>query len=649
MKPGIEERPITFEVENVGGIDETTVELPAGVTVLSGKNATNRTSFLQSIMAVMGSSNATLKGDADEGHVELSAGDQHVERTLRSAADGDVRITGDGLVDEPAVADLFAFVLETNEARRAVARGDNLRQIIMRPVDIDDIRSEIQQLTDAKGEINDELDTIESLKHDIPDLEQQRSELQSEIEEKRAELAETETRIDETNHSVEETRKDHDRLESKLDELRQKRADLAEIRERIDAKSERIERLTERQRELQRERDELDESSVEAEAFEQRIDQLRREKRSLNNQTSDLQSVIQFNEEMLEDGESAVMNAINDSPETVGDVTGQLLGTDDSVTCWTCGSSVVSDEIEAMLADLRDIRQEKLDGITDIEQELDELKQRKQEIERRRRKRSEIATSLSEIETKLARQKEVVDDLTERRSALTEAVETLETEVDGLRSEDFDEVLDLHKQANQREFEIEQLESEQAAVTEELEAKEAQIRREDDLRERQAELLDQLSDLRTRIDQIEQESVEQFNHHMDAVLEILNYDNLERIWIERVQETVRDGREAVEQTTFELHVVRSTERGTAYEDTVDHLSESEREVTGLIFALAGYLVHDLHETVPFMLLDSLEAIDAARIAALVDYFAEYVDYLVVALLEEDAQALDDAYNRVHEI
>ncbi len=52
----------------------------------------------------------------------------------------------------------------------------------------------------------------------------------------------------------------------------------------------------------------------------------------------------------------------------------------------------------------------------------------------------------------------------------------------------------------------------------------------------------------------------------------------------------------------------------AYEDTLRHLSESEREVTGFVFALAGYLVHDVHEQVPFMLLDSLEAIDSDRIA-----------------------------------
>jgi hypothetical protein len=50
-----------------------------------------------------------------------------------------------------------------------------------------------------------------------------------------------------------------------------------------------------------------------------------------------------------------------------------------------------------------------------------------------------------------------------------------------------------------------------------------------------------------------------------------------------------------------------------------------------------------------MILDSLEAIDSARIAALVDYFAEYSQYVLVALLPEDAAALDDAYDRVTEI
>jgi len=68
-----------------------------------------------------------------------------------------------------------------------------------------------------------------------------------------------------------------------------------------------------------------------------------------------------------------------------------------------------------------------------------------------------------------------------------------------------------------------------------------------------------------------------------------------------------------------------------------------------VFALAGYLVHEVYETVPFMLLDSLEAIDSERIAALIEYVADYAEFLVAALLPEDAQPLDSAYARVTEI
>lgn len=46
----------------------------------------------------------------------------------------------------------------------------------------------------------------------------------------------------------------------------------------------------------------------------------------------------------------------------------------------------------------------------------------------------------------------------------------------------------------------------------------------------------------------------------------------------------------------------------------------------MVFDLAGYLVHDLGEDVPFMLLDSLGAIDADRIASLVGYFADYSEF-----------------------
>jgi DNA repair exonuclease SbcCD ATPase subunit len=203
--------------------------------------------------------------------------------------------------------------------------------------------------------------------------------------------------------------------------------------------------------------------------------------------------------------------------------------------------------------------------------------------------------------------------------------------------------------ANRLEVEIDRLESDLDALDEEIDEMESRVNDQEDLQARRDEVQAEIEDLRTRVDRLEEEAVTHFNDHMDSVLDILNYENLERVWIERTEEQVRNGRQTVTEGRFDLHVVRSTDSGSVYEDTVDHLSESEREVTGLVFALAGYLVHDVHETVPFMLLDSVEAIDAPRIDDLVDYFDQYADHLVIALLEEDAAALDTEYQRVTDI
>jgi len=125
-------------------------ERTPGVTVLAGQNATNRTSFLQAIMAAMGSDRVTLKGSAEEGRVSFEFRGETYERTL-TRADGSLRVTGEGYLEDPGVAELFAFLLETNEARRAVALDGDLRDIIMRPVDVDAIVADIEELEARKG------------------------------------------------------------------------------------------------------------------------------------------------------------------------------------------------------------------------------------------------------------------------------------------------------------------------------------------------------------------------------------------------------------------------------------------------------------------------------------------------------------------
>ena len=634
-----------FTAENVGGIDRTTVEIPPGVTVLAGKNATNRTSFLRSIMCALGSERVSLKGDADSGSVELRLGGETYERTLTRAGDG-VTFEGSPYLDDPEVADLFAFLLETNDARRAATRDDQLRDIIMRPVDIDAIRAEIRRLESEKSEINDTLARIESRKRELPELERERAGLEDQIGEKREALAGLEGRIDDSSRNIQQGCEDQAELESRLQDLRETRSELESIRRKIERQEESISSLKRERNGLESDLDELpDAPADEHRDLDADIDRLRTTRQELNTQITELRSLIQYNEERLDAEDYDLLDG-SGTDGSADAVTDRLVESDaETVVCWTCGSSVDRAQIESTIERLQSIRSERIEELNRVKTRLDERKQTQREVERQRQRRVDVRDEIDEIDAELDRRTDRIDALKRNRESLTEQVETLESEVDNLESADFDEILSLHKQANQLEFEIDTLESELDGVVDEIEGIESEVERAAELRETRAELVDELTDHRTKIDRIEAGAVDAFNGHVESILELLGYENIERIWIERIEAPAADG----DRTRFELHIVRTTQNGAAYEDTIDHLSESEREVTGLIFALAGYLVHDLHETVPFMLMDSLEAIDSDRIAALVEYFADYADFLVVALLPEDARALDDAFTRVHSI
>lgn len=637
----------TVRVENVGGIDQTAVDIPPGVTILEGRNTTNRTSFLRAIMGAIGSDDVMLKSDSDKGHIELSIGEETYTRILRRTDSG-VTLTGDPYMDDPTLADCFAFLLESNEARQAVAQKADLRDIIMRPVDIDEIRAEIDRLDRERDRIDDQLEEFDDLKDELFALEERRTELESEIEEKRAELADMEAKIESMDAEISETLAEKQELKDRLTELRDLRSELEVVRSEIDLQEESIKSLRTERSKLQDELAELPATPIDHQDLEDEIARLRKRKQTLEAEMSDLQDVIQFNEEMLDGEVDAVTSVLGTSSATVSALTDQLVE-DEPVVCWTCGSEVDRERIDETIDKLRAVRQGYLEDVRELEADLEELRETQREQESQQRRRETLERKLSETEDELNRRQEALEDLRERRERLNEQVEAVEQEVKQLESEDFSAVLDLHKEANQLEFELGQLESNLDDITDRIATIEDRLTEEDDLRAKREQVQVGLQDQRTRIERIEQDAIKQFNEHMDEVLELLEYDNLARIWIERVQKTVREGRRKTEQTAFEFHVVRTTDTNITYEDTIDHLSESEREVTGLVFALAGYLVHDVHELVPVMLLDSVEAIDAERLSDLVAYFSEYVEYLIIALLPEDAQAIATVDTRITDI
>ena len=553
---------------------------------------------------------------------------------------------GDPYLDDPELADLFAFLLESNEARRAVATNADLRELIMRPVDTEEIQSEIGRLRDRRESLEAELDEIDDRKGELRELEDRHETLSEEIEETETELEETEAELDAADADVETRREEQSELEDRLAELREKRSDLDDVRYELETEQESLQALEAERNEREAELEDLEELDADVGTIDAKLRELRDQKAELEAQVNELQSVIQFNEGMLED-EGGQVPAAELEGEGNGALTDQLV--DDSVTCWTCGTAVEPAQIESTVDQLRQRSQSKVGEVDEVEREIEELQSEKREIERARRERERVERRLRELDDEIEATEATIEELRERRARLREEIETVEAAVDELEETDYGDVLDLHKRANELEFELGRLETDLEGVEEAIDEAEGRIAEESEVEDELADVNDRIERLRTRIERIEREAVEAFNDHMESVLGLLGYGNLDRVWIERVEREVREGRRKVTERVFELHVVRTTDSGAAYEDTVDHLSESEREVTGLVFALAGYLVHDVYETVPFMLLDSLEAIDADRIAALVDYFAEYSQHVLVALLPEDAAALDDGYERVTEI
>ena len=611
---------VTVHAEKIGGIDTATVEFEAGVTALAGRNATNRTSFLQSIMAAMGSDHASLKGDAERGHVEIKIGGQTYTRTL-ARKNGTVTFGGEPYLDRPQLADLFAFLLESNEARRAVVRGDDLRELILRPVDADEVEATIDRLQAEKREIDETISELSAAKRERESLAEERARLENDLESVEAELAAAQETL-----SAEENDADSERF----DLLREAQTDLEDVTYDIETEQTSVQSLEAEREEVSKQRSAITTDGEDLDDLASDIERLRGRKRELDETVSQLRTVIQFNEDMVE-AEYPELLETNE-----GAVTDQLLA-DREVTCWTCGSSVETDRIEETLSSLRDLRREKVERRNEVDSQLDSLTDERAESEQRREERDRLERTLNDLEAEIEERRDRIETLEDRRSTLEETVETPETDIES----EAEETLGTQKTVTKHEVERDRIKRELGAVSDDIDAIDERLKERSDLTDRREEIADELEAQRTRIERLEHEAIGAFNEHMETVLGLLDYANLERIWIERLA----TGNEA----SFELHVTRSTDSGTTYEDSVAHLSESEREVTGLIVALAGYLVHDVHEHVPFMLLDSLEALDSERIATLIEYLEQYTPYIVVALLPEDADALADEYPKITEI
>lgn len=640
---------ILLKATNIGGIAEDEIQLNQGINILTGKNATNRTSFLKALAASLGSTDIALRGDNSEGSVELSFNDEYYKRTIYDEAGSNV-YKGDIAIDpdDVRVAELFAFLFERNPARRAIREEWDLRDIVMEPIDTE----EIQQQIDSKRELLDEkesrLEELKSLQRQLPSLKERKEKLAEEIADLETTIESKQTELETAEAEVDESQEQKQEIEAAVSELHSKQSDLESTQSKITNRKERIKSL---EADLEADEQKLSElPPVDTDRLEEiraELDELHERRARKETMMSELQNVIQFNKDIIEDKSSANQAfSTLASRDKSGSTSDQLVN--DSLVCWTCGTETTQQQIENTLTQLQSVHEDLYGEREHLQSQIDQLTTEKKELEQQQRERSDLQDSIDELSSQLEQSRQTIETLEEREDELIDEIASAEEEIESLREERDSQILDLHREINELEVELQRRQEERETVDDEIAEIEAKLETEEELQAEVQKIKNTIEDLQGRVKSIQEDAVANFNEHMATVLEILEYENIDRIWLERREVEVRKGRKKVEEAQFDLHVIRQNDDGKGYEDRVRHLSESEREVTGLIFALAGYLTYDVYEKVPFMILDSLEAIDSERIAKLIEYLSDYADNIAVALLPEDAQALPDNYTRITE-
>lgn len=630
-----------INIENVGGIEQTSLSFSSGINLLTGRNATNRTSLLQAVMAGLGSNSSqiSLRAGADEGRVELQIGDKTYTRILKRGSEpGEITLSGSPFVDDTTESDLFAFLLSENKARQEIRTGDpDLHEIVMEPIDTEAIEREITDLQQTVNSIESEIAELHQKEQNIDSLQEQRQSLIEDIEGLTADIETKESELEEREVDLKESRNQQEEFEAAIQELRATQDKLTEVENELEDEREALDSLKSEYQDL------VDELST-LELPDENEDTLKRERRSLNKEKDKLQNeidqfnqVISFNRDLFDEQLSGILEALR-SEDDFGDsedLTHQLVS-DEQTVCWTCGQQVDRSRIQETIQIIKSYKQTKVDERNELESSIDDINSKIERVQSKQAEHQQLDDRKKTVERQIEDTERAIQTLEERQQSLTDEVETLKEHVKELEtSETHDELLRLNNEINDLEREKKSLERDLENVESRLSDAQSAKDKQNELETELDETKEQLSEARTRIETVEKNAIENFNRHMDDVLDTLDYENIERIWLERRQTEVKKGRQKVDQTIFELNIVRKSDEGTVFEDTISHLSESEREVVGLIFALTGYITHEVYDEVPFLLLDSLEAIDAERIADLIGYFSEYSDFVIAALLPED--------------
>jgi DNA repair exonuclease SbcCD ATPase subunit len=556
-----------LRIRNIAGIKSAEATIEPGTNAVQASNWQGKSSFIAAVKAAMGSGTPLTEGES-AGKVELETGEETYRVELRRE---NGRITSQGepyITDEQdlACAELFAFLDETNSVREAVRTGGDLKSLLTRPLDLEDIDRQIRDLQQERDRIDRDLEDARRQANKQDTLQQTVTQLETELAELRAELADVDTADNEGQDDLRE-------------ELSTKRTAYERAQRTIEQSEDQIERLESQLEEKRGELSgleipEIDEIDAELSNLEERHDRLQSE-------VDLLETIYNTNQEILE----------TDHLDAVTDIDRQIAG--DSIVCWVCGQDAQRTEIEERIAVLEEEIADRRSAVAELQREMSELTERQSEREEAERRRSQLETSIEELEQRLTEKRADVEAATDRADELDAEIATLEAEIE-----------ETDDRAEELQEEITRLEVRLEDARADLEAAEAAAEEVSQLEAQREEVAEEIAALRDRKESVVEKLVDSFEASIETV-------------IEEFAPSFESARIVAKDDTFELVIARDGRKV-----SVDALSEGEVELLGFIVALAGYRTYEVADRVPVMLLDGVGGLAGEHLDRLVAYLEE---------------------------
>lgn len=600
---------VSIEVEDIGGIDHLEQTFSNPVSIVTGSNASNKTSLLQAIAFGVGRTSVPVRSGASEARVELKIGDERIVRTATKQGRG-TSTAGDCLLedrDDVELFERFACLLEFNEIRQAVRDDRPVEDLLKEPMDLTSLEAQREEMMGRRKELKREIERLEDVEDEVVQTE-------TDLEAKQGRIEDLETQLDDLRERQEEMGNSDDEAA----QLREERASLVHDR------NEHEEQLADLETTIERINENIEETRADLEAaretteeynpdeLQSQRDEVQQDLDDIDNRIDILQSVLTANQEMLSSSYAGILGKESSLME-------------DQVTCWACGTEALVSEFDDTIDELQEIIERDMERRAEHEPKLEDIESRIAEAKEARRRVSDLEATVQDLESQLQNRR---DSLETKREALAEIqaeIDDLDEKLADRETEQESAVKDLQDEIEETRLDLHAARSEVERLESSLEDLNADLMRRAELKDEVDELSEEIVDLSERIRTFEQDLRQGFNDAINELIEELEYDRLERIWL--------DG-------DFELVIAREVD-DVVREDEVSNLSESEREMVGLTLALAGYIAYDVADVAPVLLIDTLGAFDNESIGNLIAYFTDEVPLLFTALLPDSAAAVDE--------